>query len=62
MTTFEDQNFGHYREVAFTEELFCAQTVFLGPGCFYREVGVLLEGPLWRGSTVLGHYRSPFLL
>ncbi len=33
MATFEDQDFGHYREVAFIEELFRAQTVYLGPGC-----------------------------
>ncbi len=56
MATFEDQHWGHYREVAFIEELFYTQTVYLGPGCLaiieklafhqrghYREV-TFIEG------------------
>ncbi len=33
MATFGDHDFGHYREVALIEELFCTQTVYLGPDC-----------------------------
>ena len=50
MATFEDQYFGHYREVAFIEELFCTQTVYLGPGC-----SAIIERQAFHQK---GHYRE----
>ncbi len=29
-----DHNSGHHRVIAIIEGLFCAQTVYFGPGCF----------------------------
>ncbi len=48
--TFGDQYFGHYREVAFIEELFYTQTVYLGSGC-----SAIIE---WLAFHQRQHYRA----